>query len=175
LTQTLPGAKNEQSESLEQMGGLGGLFHPMAGEQKQQLSIRCTQKAKQGTWQKFCGVQGSGVHPVQGSGPQPDWANAGVLMLVKTGAVHAIAAPAPIRFSILRREVPAYPGVSALGPRTRRHAAEPRHELRPRERCRSPVDSVANRTYVWYSCVLLPQRRREVWGCPHLKLVRTIT
>ena len=116
MTQTLPGAKNEQSESLEQMGGLGGLFHPMAGEQKQQLSIRCTQKAKQGTWQKFCGVQGSGVHPVQGSGPQPDWANAGVLMLVKTGAVHAIAAPAPIRFSILRREVPACPGVSALGP-----------------------------------------------------------
>jgi hypothetical protein len=33
-------------------------------------------------------------------------ANAGVRMLVSTGADHATAAPAPIRFSILRREIP---------------------------------------------------------------------
>jgi len=33
-------------------------------------------------------------------------ANAGVLRLDRTGAVHAIAAPAPIRFSAFRREIP---------------------------------------------------------------------
>ena len=37
-----------------------------------------------------------------------DCANAGVLMLVRTGAVQAMAAPAPIRFSILRREMPSF-------------------------------------------------------------------
>src|SRR5438105_10027822 len=41
--------------------------------------------------------------PVQ---PPPYAANAGVRMLVSTGAVQAMAAPAPIRFSILRREIP---------------------------------------------------------------------
>jgi hypothetical protein len=34
------------------------------------------------------------------------WAKAGVRMLVRIGAVHATAAPAPIRLSILRREMP---------------------------------------------------------------------
>jgi len=33
-------------------------------------------------------------------------ANAGVLRLVKTGAVQATAAPAPIRLSIFLREIP---------------------------------------------------------------------
>src|SRR6266516_6856910 len=47
---------------------------------------------------QFSGGQGEG-------GPQLA-ANAGVLILVRTGAVQAIAAPAPIRLSIFRREIP---------------------------------------------------------------------
>jgi len=45
------------------------------------------------------------VHPCGSQGADP-WAHAGLLMLVRTGAVHVIAAPAPIRLSILRREIP---------------------------------------------------------------------
>lgn len=43
------------------------------------------------------------AHPL---GHSADWANAGTLRLVRTGADHATAAPAPTRFSILRREIP---------------------------------------------------------------------
>jgi hypothetical protein len=48
-----------------------------------------------------------GTATVQGGFPQTDgyWAKAGVRRLDSTGADHATAAPAPIRLSILRREI----------------------------------------------------------------------
>ena len=59
-----------------------------------------------------------GLLQPQLSGAQPSQkdraANAGVLMLVRTGAVQAMAAPAPIRFNIFRREIPSF-GSSSSG------------------------------------------------------------
>lgn len=49
-------------------------------------------------------------HSVQ----RPYWANAGVRKLVSTGADQAIAAPAPMRFSIRRREILSGPRSSGL-------------------------------------------------------------
>jgi len=61
---------------------------------------------------------GSPTHPPQSRQNSPNWhwgqppahtyccANAGVRRLVSTGADHATAAPAPMRFSIDRREIP---------------------------------------------------------------------
>jgi hypothetical protein len=51
--------------------------------------------------------QPSGGHARHVSGHRSGyaWANAGVLRLDRTGADHAIAAPAPTRFSILLREM----------------------------------------------------------------------
>jgi hypothetical protein len=49
--------------------------------------------------------QSNGAHGLQGS-PGDPCAQAGVLTLVNTGAVQAMAAPAPIRLSIFLRENP---------------------------------------------------------------------
>jgi len=54
-----------------------------------------------------------GVLRSQGHCGLPGWANAGVFRLVRTGADHATAAPAPMRFSIRRREIPSC--VSSVG------------------------------------------------------------
>jgi hypothetical protein len=54
----------------------------------------------------------AGAHPLQvpplHPPPPPDAAKAEGSMLVTTGAVQAIAAPAPILLSILRREMPSF-------------------------------------------------------------------
>ena len=47
-------------------------------------------------------LQSNGPHPLHVA---PEAANAGVCRLVMIGADHATAAPAPMRFSILRREI----------------------------------------------------------------------
>jgi hypothetical protein len=59
------------------MGGEGGLFQPMAGEQKQWPLILSTQKLKHGSWQNWKLLQSSGAHGLQGSGADP-CAHAGV-------------------------------------------------------------------------------------------------
>ncbi|MGH2555600.1 MAG: hypothetical protein ACRDHO_07785 [Actinomycetota bacterium] len=50
------------------------------------------------------GSKFSSGQPVSGQ-RLPYWANAGVLMLVRIGADHATATPAPILFSAFRREI----------------------------------------------------------------------
>ena len=117
---TLPGAKDWQSASLAQIGAPGGLNHSMAGPQKHCPLIRSTQKLKHGCWQKDGLLQSYGA---QGLQAPPDAAKAGVLMLVMIGAVHATAAPAPIRLSIFRREIPsrAISGFSASRMPASRH------------------------------------------------------
>jgi hypothetical protein len=51
----------------------------------------------------------------QSKGPHAGLAaNAGVLMLVRIGVVHAIAAPAPMRLSILRRETRSFGSLGSM-------------------------------------------------------------
>ena len=65
----------------------------------------------------------TGVHPVEKHDEQGELhaedtvcANAGMRKLVSTGADHAIAAPAPIRLSILRRDIPSGRSISSILP-----------------------------------------------------------
>src|SRR5438105_4572459 len=54
------------------------------------------------------------LHPQVSSAPPVYWANAGFRMLVRIGAVQAMAAPAPIRFIIFLLEMPSF-GSSSSG------------------------------------------------------------
>ena len=47
-------------------------------------------------------------HAHGGHAPAETWANAGVLKLLTTGTVQAMVVATPIRFSILRREIPSF-------------------------------------------------------------------
>ena len=81
------------------------------GPQWQALRSACTQQlhAPPGgcPWQPIVKLHGVFRSHPQGSFTHPPYAaNAGVLMLVRIGAVQATAAPAPIRLSIFRREIP---------------------------------------------------------------------
>lgn len=89
------------SLSLPQ-GTTRGSAHAMLALQKHDASGRWWQRQIPPASEPQTGVAQSAEHSLQTGEP---WANAGVLRLVSTGAVQAIAAPAPIRFSILRREM----------------------------------------------------------------------
>jgi hypothetical protein len=78
-------------------------------------SVDCCQH-----WQLLLLLHGSRgphpAHPEHCGGGGGVAANAGVLMLVRMGADHATAAPAPIRLSIFRREIPSFKSSSLISP-----------------------------------------------------------
>ena len=103
---TLFGPRNwTQSASLAQIGGSPKpfTFHSTLFAHEHAPDSLCTHHGQVWFWQVVAGLlQSNGSHPLHVG---PEAANAGVCRLVMIGADHATAAPAPMRFSILRREI----------------------------------------------------------------------
>ena len=103
---TLFGPRNwTQSASLAQIGGSPKpfKFHSTLFAHEHAPDSFCTHHGHDGFWHVNAGLlQSKGAHPLH---DPPDAAKAGVWRLVMIGADQATAAPAPMRFSILRREI----------------------------------------------------------------------
>jgi hypothetical protein len=111
--QTLPwtGLQHEDTEQTEPAGQAGSPgLHVLKPVHRLAAQSTHSQPPASEVVQKHVGLlpQIGAPHAQPGPGVQAGVAaNAGVLMLVSTGAVQAMAMPAPTRFSIFRREIPA--------------------------------------------------------------------
>jgi hypothetical protein len=106
-----------QWESISHMGGPVGLQMPPEVQKQLPSSMRPHWQAE------LSGGQPASLHVGSGEPHNPAvksrhvgeaWANAGLVMLVRTGADHTSALPAPIRLIISRRETDPLAELSSL-------------------------------------------------------------